>query len=75
VRNITLGYTLPNSVSSNFGIPMARVYLQMDNYMTFFHKSDRNLDPEARLNGATAVGAGSAPTPSKTFNFGLTITL
>jgi len=75
VRNITLGYTLPNSVSSGFGIPMARVYLQMENFMTFFHKSDRNLDPEARLNGATAVGGGSAPTPTKTFNFGLTITL
>jgi hypothetical protein len=35
IKNITLGYTLPASVTSKFGVGSLRVYSTMRNYFTF----------------------------------------
>ena len=70
--NITLGYTLPNKLSSRIGIKDARIFLQADNFITFFGMKSRSLDPQTYVGG---VGAGRADvTPSKIGTVGISLT-
>jgi len=44
VRNIQLGYTLPQNLTQKIGIDRARFYTSLENYFTF--TKFRGLDPE-----------------------------
>lgn len=49
LRNISLGYNIPKSVSSKYGIQSARVYATAYNLYTWFdsqYKKDGGIDPE-----------------------------
>ncbi|MEK6477360.1 TonB-dependent receptor [Catalinimonas sp. 4WD22] len=52
LRNVTLGYSLPESVIANTGFLRGlRVYVKGDNLLTFF--SREGLDPEQSISGET----------------------
>ncbi len=75
LKNLTLGYTLPQSLLSKVNIGSARVYVQGVNLLTFTKYS--NLDPEIGVNAdygdrAYGVDSGNYPTV-KQFIFGLNV--
>lgn len=46
IKNITFGYTLPQSLLGKVGISKLRVYLSLENFFTFDHLGDLPIDPE-----------------------------
>lgn len=69
LRNVTLGYTLPQSLQERVGLKNARVFVQGDNLWTAF-KAD-GLDPEQSIDGLT----NSRFPTQKTYSVGLRVTL
>lgn len=69
LKNITLGYTLPKSVSRHIGLKNGslRVYMSIDNVATFTDYS--GVDPEV---GNYGLDTGTYPL-SRFFNFGVNI--
>ena len=63
VRQLQLGYTLPNTLISRIKMKNARVYVSMDNYFTFTKYP--GLDPEAGSNNPNSLGIdrGTYPVP------------
>ncbi|MBC3540788.1 SusC/RagA family TonB-linked outer membrane protein [Rufibacter sediminis] len=63
VRQLQLGYTLPNTLTSRIKIKSARLYVSLDNYFTFTDYP--GLDPEAGSNNANSLGIdrGTYPVP------------
>jgi len=51
VRNLTLGYTLPRNIVSRIGLSKVRVFLQGDNFLTFYKYKDRGTNPETGIGG------------------------
>ena len=72
VRNITIGYKIPNALTSKIGVANARVFLQADNMFTFFGLKSRGLDPEQPVSGALD---STNPVVNKVFLGGISITL
>ena len=73
VKNIQLGYTLPQEVSQKVGISNLRVYISGENIFTFT-KLSKLYDPE--MLGIGYGGEGSKTYPlSKTWALGLSLTL
>jgi TonB-linked SusC/RagA family outer membrane protein len=83
MRNLQLGYTLPNQIMSRFGIDRIRVYVQAQNLFTVTNYT--GLDPEITTNNTgrndytrrfadrnLGVDVGNYPTP-KAFLFGLNV--
>ncbi|KAA1247964.1 TonB-dependent receptor [Aquimarina sp. RZ0] len=72
LRNVTLGYSLPNQLLNKIGFDKIRVYLTGLNLLTFTDYTGN--DPEARsdVNGQNNPGVAfySAP-PAKTFTLGV----
>ena len=56
LKNVTLGYTLPNSLAGRAGFRNARVYLQGYNLITITDYS--GFDPEVNSAGQTSVSRG-----------------
>ena len=73
VKNIQLGYTLPQEVSEKIGISNLRVYISGENILTFT-KLSKLYDPEMLGIGYGDEGAKTYPI-SKTWAIGLNITL
>ena len=46
VKNITLGYTLPQQITRKATIQKARLYVSLENFLTFDHLKGLPLDPE-----------------------------
>nr|WP_315346041.1 TonB-dependent receptor [Hoylesella enoeca] len=70
VKNLTLGYTLPASLTRKININKVRVYFSGENLFTFTALDNKYLDPEQ-----LAVDSNGRVYPySKTFSFGLDIT-
>jgi len=68
LRNVTLGYTLPESIIGKTGfINRFRVFVSADNFVTLFGRD--GLDPEQALNGLT----DNRSAVMKTFSGGLEI--
>ncbi len=68
IKTLTLGYTLPKSLVSNWGISKLRVYLSSENPFTIRgDKRMKDFDPE------TAGGRGSQVTGYQSFNFGVNV--
>ncbi len=51
LRNVTLGYTLPRTLTHKWGINNLRVYVTGDNI--WLHSARKGLDPRQSLDGAT----------------------
>lgn len=67
LRNITLGYTLPKSLTSKFLINSLRVFAQADNILTTGNAQKRGTDPEQSIDG---IAANRFPV-TKSVSFGL----
>lgn len=69
IRNITLGYRLPETLLKRVALSNVRVFADLQNPLTFFG-GPKGTDPEAGLNAQT----GSSNTTSyKTFAIGLNV--
>ena len=74
VRNITLGYTIPKTVSGRIGVEKARFYISMQNLFTFTKYEGYN--PEVSNRTATTTNGedyGVYPT-AKTVSVGINVT-
>lgn len=75
IRNLQLGYTLPQSLFSKIGVSRLRIYISGENLKTF--SSYNGLDPEiyAQYGNALHYGVdnGTYPVP-RTFTGGINIT-
>jgi len=69
LRNITLGYTLPMTLTGKWGIERLRFYLAGDN--VFLQSKRKGLDPRQSFSGAT----GYVYSPLSTYSIGINITL
>ena len=67
LRNVTLGYTLPKSLTSKFLINSLRVFAQADNIFTTGNAQKRGTDPEQSIDG---IAANRFPV-TKSVSFGL----
>ena len=56
LRNVSLGYSLPQTLASRLGIASARVYVQGQNVALLTKYS--GIDPEISSNGSTNAAAG-----------------
>ena len=76
IRDVTLGFTLPENLSSKVKVNMLRMYLQVQNLYNFTSYS--GYDPEINVyeNRGSMIGADFASYPrARTYLFGLNITL
>jgi TonB-linked SusC/RagA family outer membrane protein len=74
LKNVTIGYTIPNSVLSKYAISKVRLYVSSQN-LAFITKYT-GLDPEVGIQGgnATQNGLDNGTYPSsKIFTFGLNL--
>ena len=69
LNNVSVGYTLPSSLTKALHIQKARIYVVADNVM--LRTNRQGLDPRQSLNGATAVNYSATRTVSAgiTLNF------
>lgn len=75
VNNVTLGYTLPNSLTSKFFVNKLRIYFTVNNLYTFTNYS--GYDPEVDTRRATPLTPGvdySAYPRSRSYLAGLNVT-
>ena len=56
LRNITLGYTIPKSLTEKVGLSSVRVYVTGDNMLTFGAATKRGSDPETNIQGSNYGG-------------------
>ena len=68
IKNITLGYTLPNRIAQKAYLSKIRLYASFDNVATFTHL--KGMDPQYSLTGN---GSNYAYVPNKNFTIGLDI--
>lgn len=71
LRNITLGYTLPRTLTSKIQINTLRLFVQGDNLLTIGSAAKRGTDPEQSISGTT----NNRFPVTKTFSFGLQLSL
>lgn len=71
IKNIQLGYTLPQAWTSKFGVSALRLYASVDNLATFT-KMTKIFDPEATGGG---WGAGKLYPLQRVISFGLNVNL
>lgn len=71
LRNVTLGYTLPKTLTSKFDVHSLRLYVQGDNLLTIGSAARRGTDPEQSVSGTTS---NRLPT-TKSISFGLQLNL
>lgn len=67
LKNLTVGYTIPQSLTKKWGISNLRFYFSGENILTFSHL-DVDLDPEV-----STRSAGKVYPMQKTFSFGVNI--
>ncbi|HMR91335.1 MAG TPA: TonB-dependent receptor [Chitinophagaceae bacterium] len=74
IRNMQLGYSLPNTLTEKIKLSRIRVYVQVQNLWTF--TSYKGIDPEANANGNVNIGLGIdsfRPYLPRTFTGGVNI--
>jgi len=72
VKNVTIGYTLPEEKTKKLGIGNLRVYVSGDNL--WLKASHSGIDPRMSLVGGMEVGAYAYPS-MRTISFGLNLDL
>lgn len=83
IKNITLGYNVPQKVLSNLRMKQARVYVSFENFITFDKLRGLPIDPEAisgssmlRTDGNYNLGRTGTSNPTfKIASVGLNVTL
>jgi TonB-linked SusC/RagA family outer membrane protein len=63
LKNLTVGYTLPNALLNRFSISKLRVYLSSQNL--FFITKYSGLDPEIGMQGGSSGGTNMPPNPTQ----------
>ena len=71
LRNVTLGYTLPKSLTSKFQVNSLRFFIQGDNLLTVGSAAKRGTDPEQSVSGTT----NNRFPVTKSVSFGLQLNL
>ena len=76
LKNITLGYTIPATLTQKLKISRLRFYLTSENLFTWVNDEYTGLDPElAENHGSLELGTNRYVYPNaRTFIFGLNIT-
>lgn len=69
IKNVQLGYTIPQSVTRRIGIDRLRIFFSGENLATFT-KMSRLFDPET-----IGTSLGNSYPLSRTWSFGLSVTL
>lgn len=69
LQNITLGYTLPASLTKRFGVSKLRIYGTADNVWLWSKR--QGLDPRQNYSGAPSTSVYS---PIRTISGGITVT-
>jgi len=72
IKNIQLGYTIPKAVTDKISFNRARIFVNMENLMTFT-KMMKIIDPETAAISGNSYAAKTYPL-RKTFAFGMNIT-
>jgi len=70
LKNIMIGYTLPNSLTSKLKISKLRIFLNAENALTWTALETKYIDPEQ----AMAEGDARTYPFSKTYSFGVNMT-
>ena len=81
VKNITLGYTIPQKITRKINMQKARVYVSLENFFTFDHLRGLPIDPE-EITGYSSFNdsnynssfAGIAAPAYKSASFGVQVT-
>lgn len=74
LRNLMLGYTVPNAVSNRLKLSTIRLFFRGDNLLTFGPAKKRGTDPENFGSNMTGVVEASSGVPAlRNFNVGLNI--
>ena len=61
MRNLTVGYTLPESFTRKIKLSSVRIFVMADNSLTIFKYHARGLDPELGYGGTTDVNTVTIP--------------
>jgi TonB-linked SusC/RagA family outer membrane protein len=69
IKNIQLGYSLPQALIQKVHLTKVRVYVSLENFFTFSHLGTLPIDPE-NIPGVTSVYNGSTTTPFSNGSFG-----
>ena len=56
LKNVTLGYTLPQKISRKAFIDKLRIYISLENFLTFDHLNGLPIDPEV-INGYSVLNS------------------
>ena len=72
LKNVTLGYTLPASLTQKINISKVRVYVSGENLLTFKDKKIP-IDPEVTAAQSSNYGVGKSFPLQKTVTFGLQV--
>ena len=59
IKNITLGYNMPSSLLNRVKIASARIYISLENFITFDKLRGLPIDPEA-ISGVSSLRSGSS---------------
>jgi TonB-linked SusC/RagA family outer membrane protein len=70
LKSVEIGYTIPKSLASRFGMESGRVFINGYNLLTFCNKLLRNADPERQ---EADWDANLAYPLMKSYNFGISI--
>ena len=74
IKNLTVGYTLPENVSRKFFVSKLRVYASLENLHTWDHLNNVPIDPETRVASGDGGYIGRSYPFSKEYSFGLQLT-
>ena len=77
MKNISLGYTLPQQITRKAHIEKLRIYVSGENlcYWSPLKKHCKLIDPELAISSGTYKGGtGTGYTMPRTFSFGVDIT-
>lgn len=76
LKNLTVGYTIPATLTKKAGIDQIRIYFSGENlcYWSPLKKNSKYVDPEAAINRSSDVSNNAYYPWAKTFMFGIDIT-
>jgi len=76
LKNLTVGYTLPDNLTSKVGIENLRVYASGENlhYWSPLKESTKYIDPEAAFSRPSGVNNNAFYPWPATYMFGIDIT-
>ena len=73
LKNVTIGYTIPKSLTNKISIDKVRVYASANNVLDIINHNRKNgIDPE--MNSGSGVSWGRVDPLLKTYSFGVQVT-